>query len=135
MAVKRYIDDEWVTISGLQGPIGETGPVGPTGVFRGNSEPADTSLLWVDLDDPGSFVAYTAPTIGSTEIASGTTVTTIAGLSLTSPTLTGTPVSTTATAGTNTTQIATTAFVATALSSVIISGEDDQIILAGQIFG
>ena len=85
MAVKRYIDDEWVTISGLQGPVGETGPVGPTGVFRGNSEPEDTSLLWVDLDDPGSFVPYSAPTLGSTSIDSGATVTTIAGLTLTTP--------------------------------------------------
>lgn len=31
MAVKRYIDDEWVTISGLQGPTGPAGPTGETG--------------------------------------------------------------------------------------------------------
>jgi hypothetical protein len=31
VAVKRYIDDEWVTISGLQGPVGETGLRGEKG--------------------------------------------------------------------------------------------------------
>jgi hypothetical protein len=34
--------------------------------------------------------SYSAPTLGSTLIPSGTTVTTLAGLSLTAPTLTGT---------------------------------------------
>ena len=34
--------------------------------------------------------SYSAPTLGSTSIASGATVTTIAGLTLTAPTLTGT---------------------------------------------
>jgi hypothetical protein len=87
VAVKRYINDEWVTISGLQGPVGETGPAGPTGVYRGNSEPEDTSLLWVDLDDTGSFVPYSAPTLGSTSITSGATVTNIAGLTINSTTI------------------------------------------------
>jgi hypothetical protein len=88
VAVKRYVNDEWITISGLQGPVGatgSTGATGATGVYRGNSAPGDTSLLWVDLDDTNSFVPYTAPTIGSTSIASGSTVTTIAGLTLTTP--------------------------------------------------
>ena len=31
MAVKRYIGDEWITISGLEGPVGETGLQGATG--------------------------------------------------------------------------------------------------------
>jgi hypothetical protein len=38
----------------------------------------------------GTVSGYSAPTLGSTSIASGATVTTIAGLTLTSPTLTGT---------------------------------------------
>jgi hypothetical protein len=38
----------------------------------------------------GTVSGYSAPTIGSTSIASGATVTTIAGLTLTAPTLTGT---------------------------------------------
>jgi hypothetical protein len=42
---------------------------------------------WVDINTASS---YSAPTIGSTVIPSGTTVTTLAGLSLTAPTLTGT---------------------------------------------
>ena len=87
MAVKRYVNNEWVTISGLQGPVGETGPVGPTGVFRGNSAPEDTSLLWVDLDDLNSFVPYLAPTLGSTSIDSDTTYTNISGLTINSTTI------------------------------------------------
>jgi hypothetical protein len=38
----------------------------------------------------GTVTGYSAPTLGSTSIASGATVTTIAGLTLTAPTLTGT---------------------------------------------
>jgi hypothetical protein len=76
--------------------------------------------IWLDTD--GTVVdisAYTAPTLGSTSIPSGTTVTTINGLTLGSPALTGTPTAPTATAGTNTTQVATTAYVTTAISNVI----------------
>jgi hypothetical protein len=60
---------------------------------------------------------------------------------LAGPTFTGTPtlptgtIATTQSPGNSTTAIATTAFVANAVSSVIINAEDDQIILAGQIFG
>jgi len=43
-----------------------------------------TSTSW------GTVEGYSAPTIGSTSIASGATVTTVAGLTLTAPTLTGT---------------------------------------------
>jgi hypothetical protein len=42
---------------------------------------------WVAINTTSS---YSAPTVGSTLIPSGTTVTTIAGLTLTAPTLTGT---------------------------------------------
>jgi hypothetical protein len=38
----------------------------------------------------GTISGYSAPTLGSTSIASGATVTTVAGLTLTAPTLTGT---------------------------------------------
>jgi hypothetical protein len=38
----------------------------------------------------GTVTGYSAPTLGSTSIASGATVTTIEGLTLTAPTLTGT---------------------------------------------
>jgi hypothetical protein len=42
---------------------------------------------WVAINTTSS---YSAPTLGSTLISSGTTVGTIAGLTLTAPTLTGT---------------------------------------------
>ena len=45
-----------------------------------------TSTSW------GTVEGYSAPTLGSTSIASGATVTTVAGLTLTAPTLTGTVV-------------------------------------------
>ena len=58
--------------------------VGTNGqVLKANSATA-TGLEW-STDN-----SYSAPTIGSTSIASGATVTTIAGLTLTAPTLTGT---------------------------------------------
>ena len=58
--------------------------VGSNGqVLTANSAQAD-GIEWTTI------AGYSAPTIGSTSIASGATVTTIAGLTLTAPTLTGT---------------------------------------------
>jgi len=76
--------------------------------------------IWLDTDgDTVEIGVYGAPTIGSTLIPSETTVTTISGLTLSSPALTGTPTAPTAAANTNTTQVATTAFVSTAVSNLI----------------
>jgi hypothetical protein len=49
-------------------------------------ESTGTGVQWTTV------TGYSAPTLGSTSIASGATVTTIAGLTLTAPTLTGTVV-------------------------------------------
>jgi hypothetical protein len=58
--------------------------VGSNGqVLTANSAQAD-GVEWTTVS------GYSAPTLGSTTIASGATVTTIAGLTLTAPTLTGT---------------------------------------------
>jgi hypothetical protein len=58
--------------------------VGSNGqVLTANSAQAD-GVEWTTI------AGYSAPTLGSTSIASGATVTTIAGLTLTAPTLTGT---------------------------------------------
>ena len=58
--------------------------VGTNGqVLTANSAQAD-GVEWTTI------AGYSAPTLGSTSIASGATVTTIAGLTLTAPTLTGT---------------------------------------------
>jgi len=46
-----------------------------------------SGTAWVAINSASS---YSAPTVGSTLIPSGTTVATIAGLTLTAPTLTGT---------------------------------------------
>ena len=53
---------------------------------------------------------------------------------LASPALTGSPTAPTASGGTNTTQIATTAFVTSALSGVSVNYSDDQNILNNAVF-
>jgi hypothetical protein len=91
--LSAYSSGSWRSAEGTQGPAGATGAqgpqgeTGPTGVYRNNSEPANTSLLWVDLDDPGSFVPYSAPTLGSTSVGSGATVTNVNGLTVNSTTI------------------------------------------------
>jgi hypothetical protein len=73
---------------------------------------ASNGQIWVDNDASALTVSeYLTPTIGSTAITSNTTISTIAGLTLSSPELTGTPLAVTADPDTNTSQIATTAFV------------------------
>jgi len=58
--------------------------VGTNGQYLQADSSTATGLTW------SSVSGYSAPTLGSTSIASGSTVTTIAGLTLTAPTLTGT---------------------------------------------
>jgi hypothetical protein len=58
--------------------------VGTNGQYLQADSSTATGLTW------SSVSGYSAPTLGSTSIASGATVTTIAGLTLTAPTLTGT---------------------------------------------
>ena len=58
--------------------------VGSDGQYLQADSSTATGLKWSTVS------GYSAPTLGSTSIASGATVTTIAGLTLTAPTLTGT---------------------------------------------
>ena len=58
--------------------------VGSNGQYLQADSSTSTGLKW------STVTGYSAPTLGSTSIASGATVTTIAGLTLTAPTLTGT---------------------------------------------
>jgi hypothetical protein len=64
--------------------VGRIG-VGTNGQYLSADSTAGTGLAWVT-----PAAGYSAPTLGSTSITSGATVTTIAGLTLTAPTLTGT---------------------------------------------
>jgi hypothetical protein len=64
--------------------VGRLG-VGTNGQYLSADSTAGTGLAWVT-----PAAGYSAPTLGSTSITSGATVTTIAGLTLTAPTLTGT---------------------------------------------
>ena len=72
--------------------------VGTNGQYLQADSSTATGLTWSTVS------GYSAPTLGSTSIASGATVTTIAGLTLTSPTLTtpalGTPSAVVLTSGT-----------------------------------
>jgi len=63
--------------------VGRLG-VGTNGQYLQADSTAGTGLVWSTIS------GYSAPTIGSTVVNSGATVTTIAGLTLTAPTLTGT---------------------------------------------
>jgi hypothetical protein len=63
--------------------VGRLG-VGTNGQYLQADSTAGTGLKWATV------TGYSAPTLGSTSITSGATVTTIAGLTLTAPTLTGT---------------------------------------------
>ena len=63
--------------------VGRLG-VGTNGQYLQADSTAGTGLSWVT-----PAAGYSAPTLGSTAINSGATVTTIAGLTLTSPTFTG----------------------------------------------
>jgi trimeric autotransporter adhesin len=66
----------------LTGTLTAGGGVGTSGQLLSSTA---TGVQWVNAP-----TGYLAPTLGSTSIASGATVTTIAGLTLTAPTLTGT---------------------------------------------
>jgi hypothetical protein len=63
--------------------VGRLG-VGTNGQYLQADSTAGTGLVWATVS------GYSAPTLGSTVVNSGATVTTIAGLTLTAPTLTGT---------------------------------------------
>lgn len=65
----------------VTGTVTAGGGVGTSGQYL---ESTGTGVRWTTV------TGYAAPTLGSTSIASGATVTTIAGLTLTAPTLTGT---------------------------------------------
>ena len=70
-----------------------------------------------------TYAPISSPTFtGTVTIPAGASISGFATLA--SPTLTGTPAAPTATAGTNTTQIATTAFVSTAVSNLVASAPD-----------
>jgi hypothetical protein len=103
--------------TGATGSTGATGAQGPTDVHIGENAPENTTKIWIDSDDPTGSNPYQTPTIGSTSIASGQTIGTISGLTLSSPALTGTPIAPTASPGTITTQVATTEFVSSAISN------------------
>lgn len=91
-----------------------------------------TATIWdVGLFDTATnagtinFIAGTSLTWGGVEIVTISNVQTLTNKSLTSPTLTGVPVAPTAAGGTNTTQIATTAFVTAAVGgagAVVLTG-------------
>jgi len=106
--------------------------VGATVVFEGSTDDAyETTLA---ATDPTADRTITLPNASGT-VAFTSDVPTVAGVyaPLASPTLTGTPAAPTAAADTNTTQIATTAYVQTELAAVY-GPDDENTVLAGQVF-
>lgn len=106
---------------GLVGPPGSAGPAGPTAVSHdaGNAATLGSdSLLYV----PGSAVGVVSWNTRTGAVTlQGSDITGAGGALLAGPTFTGTPSAPTATAGTNTTQIATTAFVTGAVPAASTS--------------
>lgn len=100
---------------------------------------ANTQQLDIANNIPVSYIqssAPTSPTNGDIWIdTDGTALDTYTGITISDINLTGIPVAPTANTTTNTTQIATTAFVQSAISSSTPTGDSDQIVLASQIFG
>lgn len=85
----------------------------------------DDTPIGADTASTGNFTTLTLDNaLAVAEGGTGVTTSTGTGSVVlsASPTLTGTPISTTATAGTNTTQIATTSFVNTAISNYLPTG-------------
>ncbi len=102
--------------------------VGAVVVFEGATANAHETTLTVV--DPTADRTITLPNATGT-VALTSDLTTYATLA--SPTLTGTPAAPTASANTNTTQVATTAYVQTEIGD--LAGPDDEsTILAGQMF-
>jgi microcystin-dependent protein len=116
---------------GVSGPTGPQGETGPPGVFTSSTEPVDTSVIWADTSTTGTAVVPVGGTTGQvlaktsgtdyeTEWATPVTSSDLdLKADLASPDLTGTPTAPTATAGTNTTQIATTEFVRAEVSALV----------------
>lgn len=91
-----------------------------------------TGQIWIDSDASALTISnYVAPTIGSTIIPSNTTVSTISGLTLSSPTLTGIPIAPTASSGNNSNQVATTSFATTVATTKV----DDHKIVTTNVHG
>lgn len=77
-----------------------------------------TGLVWIDSDDKTPYVYTGSAWESFPDLSSYATISSLSSYApLSSPSLTGTPTSPTATVGTNTTQIATTAFVNTEISN------------------
>ena len=119
-----------VTSAKLATSISLTGtPLAPTAAAATNTtQIATTQFVRTEVSNLVGTAGATLDTLGELATALGndaalsTTLTTSIGLKapLASPTLTGVPLAPTAAAGTNTTQLATTQFVTTAISNISV---------------
>jgi hypothetical protein len=130
-AIRFYNGTTWVELGTGSGSVTSVSVVSSNGfagtVATATSTPAITLTTTVTGLLKGNGTSISAASAGTDYLApngdgsalTGITVSQVSGAApLASPTLTGTPLAPTATAGTNTTQIATTAFVNTAISAV-----------------
>lgn len=114
-ATKAYVDG---LISGLGAVLNFKGTVSATeNLPLSNNKKGDVYIVTADNSEWVWTLDATSGTIAGYEKL-GTTVDLSGYAPLASPALTGTPTAPTATAGTNTTQIATTAFVKTAIDNI-----------------
>jgi hypothetical protein len=109
MADDNIVIVEEVLSLTVQTAVGATGPTGPSGVIAVTAPITNSGTSTsanIGIDQTGITVAQSQVTSLVSDLA--------LKAPLASPTFTGTPAAPTATAGTNTTQVATTAFVTTA---------------------
>lgn len=101
----------------LASPTFTGAPAAPTAAPGTNTtQIASTAFVTAALTAAGGVSSFNSRT-GSVVLTSGD-ISTVGGALLASPVFTGTPAAPTATAGTSTTQVATTAFVAAAVASI-----------------
>jgi hypothetical protein len=97
---------------------GGTGATSLTGYVKGNGTSAFTASAAIPVADVTGAAPLASPTFtGTVTIPAGASISGFAPLA--SPTFTGTPAAPTASSGDNTTQIATTAFVTTAVAASV----------------
>ena len=115
----------WATVDALPSQTGNSGKYLTTnGTTASWGDSVSGSLI--DTEDLSEIIDSTPTANSDNLVTSGGVYTAINNkANIASPTFTGTPAAPTATAGTNTTQIATTAFVNTALTNKITYGTTD----------
>lgn len=130
--MSKYLDTAgltrlWGKIKGMFAPLASPGltgtPTAPTAAAGTNTTQLATTAFVKTAVDNAAITVDSALSSSSTNPVQNKAINTALGLkaNLASPTFTGTPKAPTAAAGTNTTQLATTAFVKTAITNAAVT--------------